>query len=226
MEEDEADLPIIAIVKDLIPNHRSPTGEMTREAEQRQINHLPHMLRNLRQLHKCGIIVRDLKDQQYYEGHLCDFSHAWTIPHIFGPAGGMRPRWAFASMAAWDLKCFDPMVKSMNDFAFMAEPPLKKRKSVAWRDDERYESLRRRPGMQGPFLPMLSYDTGRTGNMDYYPPYDPAIFNWRAIPKQTTKKSLGHIPKKPTGGVSMKRKSTATEEARQVEEGKNTKKKR
>ncbi|KAF4943306.1 hypothetical protein FGADI_13504 [Fusarium gaditjirri] len=226
MEEDEADLPIMAIVKDWIPDHRSPTGEMTREAEQRQINHLPRMLRNLRQLHKSGIVVRDLKSQQYYEGVLCDLSHAWTIPHIFGPEGGMRPRWAFASMAAWDLKCFHLMVESMNDSADMAEPPLKKGELVISRDQERWKTLRPRPGMQGPFLTMLAYDTSDPGVMDYYPPYDPALFNWRAIQKRATKKSIGHIPDKPAGGVSMKRKSTAIKEARQVEEGYKRKRKR
>ncbi|EWZ81339.1 hypothetical protein BFJ63_vAg132 [Fusarium oxysporum f. sp. narcissi] len=119
------------------------------------------MLRNLRQLHKCGIVVRDLKSQQYYEGQLCDLSHAWTIPHVFGPEGGIRPSWTFASMAAWDL--------------------------------------------------------------NYYPSYDPALFEWKTIPKRTKEKPIGHIPKKPIGGVSIKRKST---EAQQMEKGKSKKRKR
>ncbi|RKL37158.1 hypothetical protein BFJ72_g7814 [Fusarium proliferatum] len=225
MNQDEADLPIMAIVKDWIPDHRKPTGEMTREAEQRQINHLPRMLRNLRQLHKCGIVVRDLKSQQYYEGHLGDFSHAWTIPHIFGPEGGNRPPWAFASMAAWDLKCFHDMVKSMNESADMAEPPLNRCKSIIPRNEERCESLRPRPSRQRPFLPMLAYDCSSPGTMDYYPPFDPALFNWRAIQKRATKKSMGDIPEKPAGGVSMKRKSTARK-ARQARKGNNKRGKR
>ncbi|KAF4436360.1 hypothetical protein FACUT_6524 [Fusarium acutatum] len=226
MDDDEADLPIMAIVKDWIPDYRKPTGGMTREAQQRQINHLPRMLRNLRQLHKCGIVVRDLKSVQYHEGHLCDFSHAWTIPHVLGPEGGLQqPRWAFASMAAWDLKCFHEMAKSINDWADMVEPPLKRCNSVISRNEERCESLRPRPSMQGPFLPMLAYDCSKPGDMDYYPPFDPALFNWRAIQKRATKKSIGPIPETPAGGVSMKRKSPATEEARPVEEA-NSKKRR
>ncbi|KAF5626745.1 hypothetical protein F25303_10987 [Fusarium sp. NRRL 25303] len=226
MCEDQVHLPIMAIVKDWIPNHRKPTGEITREAEQRQINHLPRMLRNLRQLHKCGIVVRDLKSQQYYEGHLVDFSHAWTIPHIFGPEGGNRPPWAFASMAAWDLKCFHDMVKSMNESADMAEPPLNRCKSIIPRNEERCESLRPRPSRQRPFLPMLAYDCSSPGTMDYSPPFDPALFNWRAIQKRAKKKSMGDIPEKPASDVSMKRKSIAARKARQAGKGNNKKRKR
>jgi hypothetical protein len=226
MEDDEVDLPIMAIVKDWIPDHRDHMGDMTREAEQRQMNHLPRMLRNLRQLHRCGIVVRDLKSQQYHEGQLCDLSHAWTIPHIFGPEGGMRPRWAFASMAAWDLKCFQDMIEEANMYALRPEPPLKLSNLVARRNDEVYNNLRPRPSMYGPFLPLLNYDEGGIWDMNYYPSYDPALFNWKAIPKRTTKKSIGHILKKSTGGVSKKRKSTATGGARQVGKGKNKKRHR
>ncbi|KAH7244413.1 uncharacterized protein BKA55DRAFT_692218 [Fusarium redolens] len=67
-------------------------------------------LRNLRELHKSGIVIRDLKWQQYLNGQLADFSFAWTIPHIFGPESGLRPRWSFESMAAWDLKCFQEIL--------------------------------------------------------------------------------------------------------------------
>ncbi|KAH7244401.1 uncharacterized protein BKA55DRAFT_618554 [Fusarium redolens] len=190
MEDDEVDLPIMAI------------------------------------LHRCGIVVRDLKSQQYHEGQLCDLSHAWTIPHIFGPEGGMRPRWAFASMAAWDLKCFQDMIEEANMYALRPEPPLKLSNLVARRNDEVYNNLRPRPGMYGPFLPLLNYDEGGIWDMNYYPSYDPALFNWKAIPKRTTKKSIGHILKKSTGGVSKKRKSTATGGARQVGKGKNKKRHR
>ncbi|KAH7480921.1 hypothetical protein FOMA001_g7683 [Fusarium oxysporum f. sp. matthiolae] len=168
------------------------------------------MLRNLRQLHKCGIVVRDLKFQQYYEGQLCDLSHAWAIPHVFDPEGGIRPSWTFASMAAWDLKCFHDMIEEANESALRAEPPLKPSNSVAKRNDERYGSLRPRG----------------TWDLNYYPSYDPALFKWKTIPKRTKEKPIGHMPKKPIGGVSIKRKSTATEEAQQMEKGKSKKRKR
>ncbi|KAF4335082.1 hypothetical protein FBEOM_11060 [Fusarium beomiforme] len=185
---------------------------MTREAEQRQIKHLPRMLRNLRQLHKCGIVVRDLKDQQYYEGQLGDLSHAWTIPHILGPEGGMRPRWLFASMAAWDLKCFQRILNDANRFALGADPPLKTHILVAWRDDQVYERLRSRPAMHGPFFPLCNYDDGGIYDMKYYPPYDPALFNWKASQKQAIKKKpiRDRPKKKSTGRVSKKRSTGAT----------------
>ncbi|EWG49949.1 hypothetical protein FVEG_09297 [Fusarium verticillioides 7600] len=228
MEDDEVDLPIMAIVKDWIPEHRTPTGGITREAEQRQIKHLPRMLRNLRELHKCGIVVRDLKSQQYYEGQLCDLSHARTIPHIFSPESGIRPRWTFASMAAWDLKCFQDIIEETKVSALRADPPLKPTELVATRNEARFNSLRPRPSMQGPFLPLVNYDEGGTWNLDYYPSHDPALFNWRAIQKRATKNSAVRIPEKPAAAVSMKRKSPATEEAkaRPVEEGNNKKRRR
>ncbi|KAI1032909.1 hypothetical protein LB504_006315 [Fusarium proliferatum] len=226
MEDDEVDLPIMAIVKDWIPNHRTPTGGMTREAEQRQIKHLPRMLRNLRQLHKCGIVVRDLKSQQYYEGQLCDLSHAWTIPHIFGPEDRIRPSWTFTSLAAWDVKCFQDIIDEANLSAPRAKPPLKGTELVAKRNEARYRSLRPRPGMQGPFLPLVNYDESGTWNLDYYPSHDPGLFKWRKTPKPTKEESIGRTLKKPAGGVSMKRKSTATRKARQAGKGNNKRGKR
>ncbi|CAG7559536.1 unnamed protein product [Fusarium equiseti] len=94
--EDSPNQPIYAIVKDYVQDHRDNYRNATeeREMKQRQIKHIPQMLRHLHQLHKCGIVVRDLKDQQYYEGQIADFSHAWTVPHITGPENDLRPVWA------------------------------------------------------------------------------------------------------------------------------------
>ncbi|KAJ4247131.1 hypothetical protein NW762_013269 [Fusarium torreyae] len=205
MMHEDLDVPVMAIVKDWVPDHRlywydpEYSPENSRKVEQRQINHLPRMLRNLRQLHKCGIVVRDLKEVQYYEGQLGDLSHAWTIPHIFGPESGLRPRWNFASMAAWDLKCFQQMLDDYDDIAREAEPPLKTHNLVAWRNDQAYGRLRPRPEMHGPFLPMLAYDDPRVWDLKDFPPYDPAEFNWKAAQKKTKKAS--------TGGVTKKRKT-------------------
>ncbi|KAF5564907.1 hypothetical protein FPHYL_4501 [Fusarium phyllophilum] len=227
MRHDDADAPIMAIVKDWVPDHRTTATTMTREAENRQLRHLPRMLRNLRQLHRCGIVVRDLKAQQYYEGQLGDFSHSWTIPHVFDPEGGIRPPWTFASMAAWDLKCFQLMIEDANKSARRAEPPLRECNSSAWRNYERYSSLRPRPGTQRPFLPLLNYDDGGEWEMNYDPPYDPALFNWKAVQKRTTHKSIGNIPKKEsTGGFSKKRKTTTAGRARRENKGKSKKRNR
>jgi len=110
--EDDPSQPVYAIVKDYIPDHRDTGGDPTREREmkQRQIKHIPQMLRNLHWLHRCGIVVRDLKEQQYYEGQIVDFSHAWTVPHITAPRNNLRPVWAWRSMAAWDLRCFQVFI--------------------------------------------------------------------------------------------------------------------
>ncbi|KPA35649.1 hypothetical protein FLAG1_11635, partial [Fusarium langsethiae] len=98
--------PVYAIVKDWVQDHRNADGSpMSNQVKARQIKHIPKMLCNLHQLHKCGIVIRDLKEQQYYEGQIADFSHAWTVPHLLAPGNDVRPAWAWKSMAAWDLHC-------------------------------------------------------------------------------------------------------------------------
>ncbi|KAF4450662.1 hypothetical protein F53441_6323 [Fusarium austroafricanum] len=210
MHLDDLNTPIMAIVKDWVPNHRIRGKILPREVLQRQMGHLPRMLRNLRQLHKCGIVVRDLKAQQYYEGQLGDLSLAWTVPHIFGPEHGIRPRWLFASMAAWDLKCFQDMVNHENERASRAEPPLKPQNLVAWRKDEAYERLRPRPWMVKPFLPMVNFDGYEEFYMTCYPPYDPSQFNWKAVEQRNKKASTGRVSKTkkaPARGMGRKRKA-------------------
>ncbi|GKU20262.1 unnamed protein product, partial [Fusarium langsethiae] len=103
---DDLTQPVYAIVKDWVQDHRNADGSpMSNQVKARQIKHIPKMLCNLHQLHKCGIVIRDLKEQQYYEGQIADFSHAWTVPHLLAPGNDVRPAWAWKSMAAWDLHC-------------------------------------------------------------------------------------------------------------------------
>jgi serine/threonine protein kinase len=59
-----------AIVKDLVtyPNPFSA-------------GHVSHMCNDLEELHKLGILVRDIKIDNYLGGKLVDFSQAWTTPN-------------------------------------------------------------------------------------------------------------------------------------------------
>ncbi|KAF4960611.1 hypothetical protein FSARC_10425 [Fusarium sarcochroum] len=214
---DDPDVPVMAIVKDWVQDHRLPnTSKLPRETVERQMSHLPRMLRNIRQLHKCGIVVRDLKDVQYYDGQLGDLSHAWTIPHILGPESGLRPRWTFTSMAAWDLSCFQDILDDWNEMAQKQEPPLKTHNLIACRNSEAHGRLRPRPETYGPFLPLLNYDYGEPCFMKYYPPYDPADFNWRAAQNKTKKA--------PAGGVTKKRKTGRRSQTRSKKAKKSGKK--
>ncbi|KAK2692435.1 hypothetical protein QWA68_008447 [Fusarium oxysporum] len=184
--------PLMAIVKEWIPLRRHQT--MPHVLTQKQMRSLPRLLRNLHELHKSGIVVRDLKMQQYLDGKLADFSFAWTIPHIFGPESGLRPRWSFESMAAWDLKCFQDMLNCFDRKAEEMVPRMRKHNQVAWRKDDVYEHLRPRPQMYGPFLPLLIYDSD-VKLMRYRPPFDPAKFNWRTVQKSTKKGVTGRVTK-------------------------------
>ncbi|KAF9762340.1 hypothetical protein IL306_003438 [Fusarium sp. DS 682] len=184
-------MPVMAIVKEWVPYDYKE--HMPCKLTQREMNLLPRLLRNLHGLHKSGIVVRDLKDQQYLAGQLVDFSFAWTIPHIFDPESGLRPRWSFESMAAWDLICFQRILDAFNAKADEV-PHVRKHKLVACRNEEVYERLRTRPQMYGPFLPMLVSDE-RVQPMKYRPRFDPAKFNWRAIQKTTNKASPCRVTK-------------------------------
>ncbi|KAG9502274.1 hypothetical protein J7337_005101 [Fusarium musae] len=206
MQHDDLGIPMMAIVKEWVPSSEGPklvrdvpegrkywlpAGE-DRAVVKRSIGHLPRLLRNLRELHKSGIVIRDLKEQQYLDGQLVDFSFAWTIPHILGPESGLRPPWSFESMAAWDLECFQTILNDFDKKAERAVPRIRKHNLVARQSDDMYQRLRPRPQLYGPVLPMLVYDA-KTKPMVHRPPFDPAKFNWRAVQKPTKKVATGRV---------------------------------
>ncbi|KAI1010814.1 hypothetical protein LB503_004986 [Fusarium chuoi] len=62
-------------------------------------------------LHFLGIVIRDLKPDQYIDGILIDLSLASTVPHPYGPTAEgpespWQPRWTYESLAAYDLYNF------------------------------------------------------------------------------------------------------------------------
>ncbi|KAF5528959.1 hypothetical protein FNAPI_14033 [Fusarium napiforme] len=206
MQHDDLRIPMMAIVKDWVPSFEGP--KLVRDVPEarkywlpvgedwavvkRSIGHLPRLLRNLRELHRSGIVIRDLKEQQYLDGQLVDFSFAWTIPHILGPESGLRPPWSFESMAAWDLQCFQTILDDFDKKAERAVPRIRKHNLVARQGDDMYQRLRPRPQSYGPPLPMLVYDA-KTKPMVHRPPFDPAKFNWRAVQKPTKKVATGRV---------------------------------
>lgn len=210
LEHDDMTQPVYAIVKDYVRNHRNSDGsQLSRQVRQRQIKHIPKMLRDLHQLHKCGIVVRDLKDQQYYEGQLADFSHAWTVPHITAPGEGLRPAWAWKSMAAWDLHCFQHhIIEEWKNQAETSIPPLKPTTVIAWHNGENGHDLRSQAHVvEGPSIPLLSYDNLAPPEMKYDPPFDPSEFRWRALEKRKTDLGViaGRVGKRPAAGQPARR---------------------
>jgi Kinetochore Sim4 complex subunit FTA2 len=61
--------PFRAIVKELVQNKK----RLSRVAQMRD---------DLLTLHKMGIYVQDIHEENYIEGKLVDFSRSWTDPHI------------------------------------------------------------------------------------------------------------------------------------------------
>ncbi|RBR11252.1 uncharacterized protein FIESC28_09136 [Fusarium coffeatum] len=189
MEHDDLGKPMMGIVKEWVDSIEGQDAWLSydRDMVKRYIGHMPRLLRNLKELHKSGIVVRDLAGRQYLDGQLVDFSSAWTIPHIFGPESGVRPRWTFEGIAAYDLTCFQSMLDELDRKAELAVPRLRKHNLTAWPKDDIYERLRPRPQFYGPVLPMLTLDDDQGHMMWRRPPFDPAKFNWRAVQKSTKK---------------------------------------
>lgn len=63
--------PLRAIVKQLLPSKTIP---LTRQM-------IPRMKRNIKTLNKLGIVVYDIREENYMDGLLIDFSQAHTNPH-------------------------------------------------------------------------------------------------------------------------------------------------
>ncbi|KAM5356428.1 hypothetical protein ACJ41O_003074 [Fusarium nematophilum] len=187
LSRENTDEPVMAIVKDWLPGEEKASSRaeaLQRSAEKPR--RFPRMLRNLHALHKCSIAHRDIRDQQYINGVLVDFSHAFTIPHVCGPEMGIFPPWTFASMAAWDLSNFQGFV--INDWNRFCSwfPRLKRSRLVAYKDLDNngsYQRLRPRANMQRPFLPLLNHEW-MLEPMTQFLTHDPALFDWRAVEKR------------------------------------------
>ncbi|RSL61770.1 hypothetical protein CEP54_006094 [Fusarium duplospermum] len=119
------------------------------------VSHFPRMLEELHEIHRCGIVIRDMSISQYVNGILVDFSMAWTMPHPLGPGGGLEPSWTFQSIAAWDLYCFQTKVIDLwNDYLkHTLDTRNRECQLRAYRHPNQY-SLRSQPSRQGPFLPI------------------------------------------------------------------------
>ncbi|KIL95750.1 hypothetical protein FAVG1_00488 [Fusarium avenaceum] len=214
--------PAFGIIKEWIPE--PPIVLSEKGLSQRFASQLPRLLRNLRNLHKLGIVMQDLKGCQYIDGHLVDFSHAWTIPHTYGPEGGVQPRWMFESMAAWDLKCFQDMMDEERDRNEDFGLDVKMSDVRAWGNSEVLGRLRPRAQTYGPSLPFLAYDLFETKLRTHNPPFDPGLFDWRAAQKKSSKKSAELVTKRKaaTGRVTKRKASNGRGKQRKAKKGKKT----
>ncbi|KAJ4266250.1 hypothetical protein NW762_004233 [Fusarium torreyae] len=167
------DGPTMGIVKDWVEMTEYDSEDLRESYDYiTQIYQFPRMLEDLHELHRSGIVVRDLKSDQYVNGILVDLSHAMTAPHPYGPdPSGMgrnwQPRWTWQSLAAWDLYCFQTRVidtwRESADKFFENVPRskgLKKTCSVrAYNLSSHSRNLRPRAGQQQrPFLPLLNHE--------------------------------------------------------------------
>ncbi|KAK3681818.1 kinetochore Sim4 complex subunit FTA2-domain-containing protein [Podospora appendiculata] len=172
--------PVFAIVKDWIDH---PPYDDVWDIALAESALYPRMPRNLKALHKLGIVVRDINLGQYVNGVLVDLSSAWTAPHCFGPETGIRLRWEFLSQAAWDLYCFQTQVIDAYNGPYRRM--LKKGEllpEVSFRvysPPEMLGRLRPRPHRQQPYLPLLGNQPWLENQfLTEMPPFDPSRFNW------------------------------------------------
>lgn len=97
--------PIRGIVKDLVPQDKPPfTFKM-----------LPKMRRDVLALNDLGIVVWDLRADNYADGKVLDFSQACTAPHMqLGWNAGAVPEFVVQQTCNQDMVCFDDMVAVWN----------------------------------------------------------------------------------------------------------------
>ncbi|UPL01269.1 hypothetical protein LCI18_012203 [Fusarium solani-melongenae] len=142
------------------------------------VSHFPRMLEELHEIHRCGIVIRDMSITQYVNGILVDFSMAWTMPHPFGPGGGFEPAWTFQSLAAWDLFCFQTTVIDLWNNVLRGALGTSQRECrlQAYPHPAQYKTFRPQPFRQRPFLPIINQDD-EVLDMIELPRYDPGDFN-------------------------------------------------
>lgn len=117
-------LPLRAIVKDYIESLGPWTAPQ-----------IPKMYSDLEELHKLGILVRDIHPGNYLEEKLVDFSIAWTMYHIcIDPA---TPA-AVEEMRFLEPYKFEQMV---DDWAFFYQEKIKKPEGLLRRHSNQEEDF-------------------------------------------------------------------------------------
>ncbi|EEU45639.1 uncharacterized protein NECHADRAFT_93838 [Fusarium vanettenii 77-13-4] len=168
------------------------------------VSHFPRMLEDLHEIHRCGIVIRDMSISQYVNGVLVDFSMAWTMPHPFGPGGlGLEPTWKFQSLAAWDLYCFQTKVIDVwnNYLRYVLGTMQRECRLQAYRHPAPY-MLRPQPSRQRPFLPITN-DEWIDLDMIDLPRHDPGAFNVDVVRKQNKRKRAERRTKIKDGTSSL-----------------------
>lgn len=112
--------PLRAIVKDFVES----SGPLV-------ASQVPQMYADLEELHKLGVLVRDIHPGNYLEGKLVDFSMAWTSPHICferaSPAGIKEVR----SMEPYKFE------KMVDEWAYWLNEEIEKPEELLrWHSDE------------------------------------------------------------------------------------------
>lgn len=102
-----------AIVKELIPQ-RTPFVEKM----------ISQMRKDLFALRRMGVYTRDIRQENYRNGKLLDFSVAWTVPHLM-LSEKLRPAEYIERDRAWELSLFDAMVEEANMSSSVKAAPNK-----------------------------------------------------------------------------------------------------
>lgn len=172
--------PLQVLVKDFIPD-KVPF----------EPKHAHHMVRNLKSLHRCGILVMDIKEDAYLNGTLIDLSHARTIPHInFDPALGFDP-YKEGQQAVWsDLGNLNAVFYDWDQEPGNM-PKINLRVVPDW---DRVASLRNK-------------QEHALSNIQNYKFFDPTKFDWRRACRQGALKKRGRPPIKPTGVLKRQKKA-------------------
>ena len=104
----EAELfPINALVKEL---KESPGERMSHASEQ-----FPRMGRDLKQLHRVGIVCKDVRSDNYVNGQLIDLGDSLTAPHVLlDESSGLMTLFKIKTLVWMDYAEFDQMTEIWN----------------------------------------------------------------------------------------------------------------
>lgn len=77
---------------------------------------IPKMMRHVKEFHKIGILLHDVKSMNYLNGLFCDFSYSWTAPHFMMDKHDPRARLSVDADDAYsDFVYFDAMIDEWNE---------------------------------------------------------------------------------------------------------------
>lgn len=170
--------------------------------DQRMLMNLDHqsgtrLVRGVKLIHRNGIVVRDIHNNNVAHGQILDFSLAWTAPHpCFTPEMLHANKWRLAShhLSYADACAIDVMIDEWNE-----------------RFGHRHKAgpIQIRLLQNTPYLKMVRPRKNPLDRREYGVRYRGEMYGWSASQKKQWKELCKANIKKPSGRLSTKKTETS-----------------